>query len=1111
MCERTERRYRIAAVLACCAVLWAAGPLRAAPGTQAKAILDAAGVKGGLVVHVGCGDGKLTAALRASDSYVVHGLDADAANVAAARRHLRKLGLCGPVSVDRLVGGHLPYTDNLVKLLVSEGLGPVGMPEVLRVLAPGGVAYVRSGGKWARTVKPRPANIDEWTHYLHDATGNAVADDTVVGPPRHMQWLADPLWARNHHTLASLSAMISANGRVFCIIDEGPSAAIAVPARWSLAARDAFSGVLLWKKPVKSWASHRQRFRSGPVQLPRTLVADDRCAYAPLGIDAPVTALDAATGRITRTYAGTENTEEIVLAGGRLLVVVGSPAAEQASVGPKGAARPKYPNRKTIVAMKAATGEKLWQWAKPAGGPLVPLTLAATGGRVFFQSGPGVVCLDAATGKQQWRSGPDPAKADAQPADPAAARRSARKGKGTKKRRGGRLRGPGWSVATLVVRDGVVLSAGGGKLSARAAKTGKPLWQCPCKPGFRSPSDVFVVGSLVWLGPVFDQGRDLHTGEVKKTVEALTALRTAGHHHRCYREKATSRYVLSGHRGVEMLDLAGDNHSRNNWVRGGCQYGVMPCNGLLYTPPHACGCYMESKLYGFWAVAAKRSPARAPQGSRLERGEAYGEAADLRSQISNRKSQISNSQSQISNAESNISSPQSAIRNPQSKGWPTYRHDALRSGSTTEPAPAKLTDRWRANVGGKLTAPVVADGMVLVAVTDEHRVVALDAVDGKVRWEFVADGRVDSPPTVHDGRVLFGCADGRVYCLRADDGQLAWRFLAAPADLRTVARDQVESVWPVHGSVLVLDGVAYAAAGRCSYLDDGLVLYALDPATGRKLSERRIRGQHPKGIEGSSAEKRQNIAQNAVDSKTFKAPDRSDAFSMAGTRNDVLVSDGESVYLRHLRFDRHCTPQAAMGRHLFSTSCLLDGHENHRSHWVLGTGDFSRTPVAYSWIVYNVNRWPWRLSVPHGLMLTFDESGVWGVRRPRPGQYMLYAQPNRPFDTDEKPLPDFRKTDQKAPVKYTWSVNLELRTRAMVRAGERLLLGGTPGLGETQESYPAYEGFQHGLLWVFSTKDGRKLDGRKLDAPPVWDGLAVTGGRAYLATTDGRVTCLGGK
>ena len=54
------------------------------------------------------------------------------------------------------------------------------------------------------------------------------------------------------------------------------------------------------------------------------------------------------------------------------------------------------------------------------------------------------------------------------------------------------------------------------------------------------------------------------------------------------------------------MDLQGDDHCRNNWIRGLCQYGIMPANGLTYAPPHSCGCFMEAKLYGFWAVSAQR-------------------------------------------------------------------------------------------------------------------------------------------------------------------------------------------------------------------------------------------------------------------------------------------------------------------------------------------------------------------------------------------------------------------------------------------------------------------------------------------------------------------------
>ncbi|MHC4596784.1 MAG: hypothetical protein ACYS19_17790, partial [Planctomycetota bacterium] len=40
------------------------------PEQKAKQILDTTNIKGGLIVHIGCGDGKLTAALRVGDSYL---------------------------------------------------------------------------------------------------------------------------------------------------------------------------------------------------------------------------------------------------------------------------------------------------------------------------------------------------------------------------------------------------------------------------------------------------------------------------------------------------------------------------------------------------------------------------------------------------------------------------------------------------------------------------------------------------------------------------------------------------------------------------------------------------------------------------------------------------------------------------------------------------------------------------------------------------------------------------------------------------------------------------------------------------------------------------------
>ena len=1087
-------RPRLGCAAASAMCLWALAASGATP--TAEQILAASGVRGGLVVHVGCGDGRITAGLRVGAGYLVHGLDPDPVKVAAAREYIGGLGLYGPVSIDRLRGTGLPYIDNVVNLLVmTDGAAPSAPDELLRVLAPGGVAAViedghqpllsriphpvsRSDHGLALFTKPRPGTIDEWTHFLHGPDGNAVAADTVVGPPRHMQWLAAPNWIRNHHKLASISAVVSARGRVFYIVDEGPAASMAVPGLWFLVARDAFSGVLLWRRPLASWAWTGRGFRSGPVQLPRTLVADGNRVYTPLGMGEPVSVLDASSGRTIATYGETRGAEEIILDAGVLLAVTGSPTAEQAAIDPARRGQATYPNRKTIVAIRAgSTGDVLWTVPEPEGAPYMPLTLAAADGRVVFQAGKSLVCLARETGKSLWKW---PGNAGPDSREPGRTRKP---------------RGVGWSLATLVLHDGVVLWADAGAVTALQASDGKRLWSCPCRAGFKSPTDVLVVDGVVWLGPGLAEGRDLHTGEVTQTSTAVEDIWTVGHHHRCYREKATSRYILTGYRGIELLDLKGGEHGRNNWIRGVCQYGVMPCNGLIYAPAHACGCYMEARLFGFWAVAPERGGqvsglrVQGVKDRRLEAGPAY----------------------RLAPAATEHRTPNTSPNPPAS--WPTYRHDPLRSGSTPARLHPALKLAWQTQIGRRLTAPVVAGGLVVVASTDAHRVVGLDAADGRTRWRFTAGGRVDSPPTLYGGSVLFGCADGWVYCLRASDGQEAWRSRAAPADVRTVAMDRVESVWPAHGSVLVDGGVAYVTAGRSSYLDSGIRLCALDPETGDLLHEATVSTEHPKprargGAAAESGIAVEKIVQNATDHKTFSDPDASDAFSMAGgATTDVLVGDGTSVFMRHLRFDRACVRQGRKLPHLFSTTRLLDDADVHRSHWVLGTGDFSRVPVAYSWIA-NAGGWRngTRLAVPYGLMLAFGPQTAWGVRR-RNG-YTLYAEARQRSAPGQEHLPDFRKLASKDRSAWRWSGVLGLRPRAMLRAGDLLVLAGAPKDIDPADPYTTFGENAAGLLWTVSAEDGMRMAETKLASAPVWDGMAATEGRLYLATVSGHVLCM---
>ena len=211
-------------------------------------------------MHLGCGDGALAIALRATDAYLVHGLDADPANVAKARARVLAAGQYGKVSIDRWNGRDLPYIDNLVNLIVvATDQGRVSREEILRVLCPGSKALLlnrKSQSANLQLQKPWPADIDEWTHYLHGADNNAVANDKVVGPPRHYQWIGSPRYLRHHDHLSGLSAMVSAKGRIFYIMDLGPRWSVQMPPKWTLVARDAFNGTVLWQRPISKWHAH---------------------------------------------------------------------------------------------------------------------------------------------------------------------------------------------------------------------------------------------------------------------------------------------------------------------------------------------------------------------------------------------------------------------------------------------------------------------------------------------------------------------------------------------------------------------------------------------------------------------------------------------------------------------------------------------------------------------------------------------------------------------------------------------------------------------------------------------------------------------------------------
>lgn len=882
------------------------------------------GVRGGFVVQVGASDPAITATLRLNESYQVHGLSVDAAAVRKSRAELHARGLYGPVSVEQFDGKALPYIENLVNLIVAEDPGQVSEEEMLRVLVPDGVALVRHGETWRRIVKPRPEAIDDWTHYFHSPSGNAVAQDAEVGPPRRMQWVGSPRWSRHHDRMASMSALVSGSGRMFYIMDEGSRVSIQLPSEWKLVARDAFNGTVLWKRPITKWHSQLWPLKSGPSQLARRLVVDGERLFVTRSIAGPVECLDAASGETTRVYEKSERTEEILCHEGALFALIREGKSEledyvpKHNVGDQGRVRTEFvwnAEPRAIRVYDVASGKSLWERRDK----ISPLSLSVAGNSVVYHDGENVVCLDRGSGKRLWVS----------------------------EKVGRRPLIPFNFAPRLVIYEDVVLYAGGdNKMQSYDLKTGKRLWEATHDPsGYQSPQDLLVVGGLVWSAPLTSgghsgvyTGRDPRTGAVKKKFPPN--VKTYWFHHRCYIAKATERFLIPSRTGIEFVDYDKEDWDINHWVRGGCLYGVMPANGLTYAPPHNCACYPEAKLYGFNALApASRTfvlPDKISAEGRLTRGVAYGEPVD------------------------------EVAAGPED--WPTFRGDVARSGSSGQELGGALDASWQMELGGRLSALAIVRDQVYAAQIDQHTLHALSAATGKKQWSFTAGGRIDSPPSYWKGRLFFGSADGFVYCLRAADGALLWKFRAAPVDRRLMAFEQLESVWPVHGTVLVEDGVATFVAGRSTFLDHGLRYIQLDAKTGAKLLERVMDHRDPES--GGDIQ------------------DRLQTLQMQVGLPDILSSDGEHTYLRSQKIDKKSgdrleigplsgnaaaqgAAQKGEGAHLFAPMGFLDDTYFHRAYWVFGKS-FAGGHNGY----YQAGKY-----APAGRLLVFNKDKVYGFGR----------------------------------------------------------------------------------------------------------------------------------
>ena len=703
-----------------------------------------------------------------------HCLLPDADSVQNLRKELSQAKV-NNVLAETFNSKHLPHIDNLANLVVIENPRSLASGEAMRVVQPGGSVF--HCDRRDPVVKPSQGGADEWSHQWHGTDGGLTTEQTL-GVPTGVQWLAGPLFAMAGRK-SSTQSLVTSNGVNFYVTQnvlENVGRPVEKMEQY-LVARDSYNGLQRWQIP---WTGP---YVSGKGETNPRLIATPDMLYA-VQEDQAVVGIHPRTGERLTQFNVDGKIEKLLFSDSILYIQT----------------------QQSVSAADQALEKELWRFeSKNLSG------LTCSQGSIFLLSAGrsddgrfrhDLICLNAKNGKLRYRC-------NTQPNVQAA------------------------SVRVNFVNDGIVALQSHGFLHVFSAESGEYLWSksTQARPG-KDYVDERYVGhfyrrGLVWMltqnSPRESTGQNLWLALDPRTGEVRRELETSGDWPRtatpakmgCQVLIASDRYVLVPRQSTYIDLNTGEKHSFK-FTRGGCGLGFVPANGLLYSHPHACGCFSEA-IRGFMGMHSHNT----------------------------RFNEVDPSDRLITYA---VSSPPTSADVPV--GWSTHRATSRRGGYLDVAIPGDLTiswqysvgqlgaessDAWQLRCGSPITSATEADGTVIVADVNQGRVLAIETDSGKLIWDHYAAGRIDSPPTLTGSSCLFGSHDGHVYCLNRKTGERIWKYRAAPKDQRIVAFGGIESSWPVTGSVLVQNGIAFVAAGRGPDADGGIHVTALDASSGKSL------------------------------------------------------------------------------------------------------------------------------------------------------------------------------------------------------------------------------------------------------------------------------------
>ena len=991
--------------------------------TLSQQFLKAADIPMGLCVFSGLRDsGVLAAEVAETGKFLIHQLETDDRYVKAAQDAFHAKGVYGAAFAElRTASAPLPYTENLVNsVIVNNNNGDsVPIDEIIRIMRPLGAAFLRTGAD-SLTLE-RQLNRLGIVDVRHVDLGGEWLCFTKPWPTAMDEW-NHPRHGVNNNAV-STDQFVGPPRRIRWIAGSLGVMPDMVSAQGhnyygDVIARDSFNGLLLWDKKIgQGFGFHKtHQFRPGSV---RPVANGDRLYIVDRGL---LQAVDGGTGKVLQTYPEAGYPVGVYCVDGTRLVVV---------------------NEGTVRVLGVKTGEQQWLRHTPQ---MNCLTIGD--GAVFLSEGnsrrgePRVALrLNLQTGQQEWeRRTPVLLEGGWLPGDLEW------------------LSKAGWctyyqGVLIFEVSTFSDFPEGMG-IYAMDAKDGKMLWKHEFIPfGHFKQARALMINDRVYITTGTNYSKSLCKALDLRTGKLIEQFKTIPHH--CFPPVATQTYLLSGE--MTLTDLKTLKADTNRITKSACgRYaGVIPANGLIYTTPKGCVCF--PMLNGFNALA----PAKA--GNPPKETDSHADFV------------LEKGLSKIKEGERGAE--------PTADEWPCYRHDAWRSSSTTTSVPTNIRTLWTASLGawpnthiskewkensyvrGPVSGPVVAYGLVFVARPDAHEIVALDANTGDVRWRFRANGRIDGPPSLTGGLCLFGTRSGWVYCLNVRSGELVWRLRAAINDERIVAFGQVESPWPVPGSVLVDNGTVYFAAGRQYLADGGIRVFAIKSQTGVIRWVNRINDLPDHHYYANSA-----FEFDSFDLLVRDGPDvamsrwllNPDTGKVKADKDrgyiKAVMGKGTSVFAPH----GHWSYGPLMGRGEFSSRVTKRPLAVYRGSTLFGCGDLRNTVFR-------------RDFSPEGLE-TFNTKWYRLVDQ-------IKARNSGGFTSRMQTLAD----------RAAWKTRVFDKDEigAMVLAGDTLFLAGIKG-----------------RLLAFGTNDGKKLAEHDLPAP-IWDGMIAAYQRLYITTKDGRILCLG--